>query len=105
MRSDLFRRPLESALITDFFGGVSQAEVFPITEESTNIFSQTVESCEDELSTAHSESLDTGPYSPALNATTLGNDNPMWDVRWKDLRKWTSIAIVGSLCSWVFLVR
>lgn len=27
MRSDLFQRSLNTALITDFFGGVSQAEV------------------------------------------------------------------------------
>lgn len=27
VRSDLFRRPLNRALLTDFFGGVSQAEV------------------------------------------------------------------------------
>ena len=29
VRSDLFRRPLHDALVTDFFGGVSQAEVLP----------------------------------------------------------------------------
>ena len=29
MRSDLFHRPIKQTLITDFFGGVSQAEVLP----------------------------------------------------------------------------
>ncbi|KAH9940073.1 peptidase C13 family-domain-containing protein [Epithele typhae] len=29
VRSDLFRRPLKDALVTDFFGGVAQAEVLP----------------------------------------------------------------------------
>ncbi|KAI0750396.1 peptidase C13 family-domain-containing protein [Fomes fomentarius] len=29
VRSDLFRRPVRDALVTDFFGGVSQAEVLP----------------------------------------------------------------------------
>lgn len=29
VRSDLFHRPLRQTLITDFFGGVSQAEVLP----------------------------------------------------------------------------
>ena len=32
VRSDLFPRPLDRALLTDFFGGVSQAEV--MTEEA-----------------------------------------------------------------------
>ena len=29
MRSDLFGRPLRNTLVTDFFGGVAQAEVLP----------------------------------------------------------------------------
>lgn len=111
VRSDLFGRPLESALITDFFGGVSQAEVFPVIEESVNILSQTRDSFHDgQSSISNSRSIDTQAYSPDFSApdiifTTPGNDSPGWEVPLKELRKWASIAMVGSLVAWVSLAR
>lgn len=111
VRSDLFGRPLESALITDFFGGVSQAEVFPVIEESVNILPQMRDSFHDDQSSiANSRSVDTRAYSPDFNApdiafTTSGNDSPTWEVPLKELRKWASIAMVGSLVAWVSLAR
>lgn len=102
---------MESALITDFFGGVSQAEVFSVIEESINIPPQTRDFSHDvQSSIADSRSVDTQAYSPDFNApdttfTTPGNDSPTWDVPLKELRIWTSIAIVASLVGWVSLAR
>ncbi|KAL4072514.1 peptidase C13 family-domain-containing protein [Scleroderma yunnanense] len=110
VRSDLFRRPLESTLITDFFGGVSQAELFPIIEDSSNMLPQKTmeDSFQDNLpSDLVNTQTNRVPESSATDIKfgTFGNDNQTWDVLWKDLRKWTPIVVVGSLVGWVSLAR
>ncbi|KAI6040913.1 peptidase C13 family-domain-containing protein [Pisolithus marmoratus] len=110
VRSDLFQRPLESALVTDFFGGVSQAEIFPVVEDAD----ATVQNITRVSSSGHAAHLDpVGPQAyldqgvDTTNAIVLTSerDNITLDVRWKDVRKWTSIFIVAFLAGWVSLAR
>ncbi|KAI5996167.1 peptidase C13 family-domain-containing protein [Pisolithus albus] len=110
VRSDLFQRPLKSALITDFFGGVSQAEIFPVIEDAdTTMQHFTRVSSPDHV-------VPPDPVSPhahhghdfdKANASALmpQEDAVVFGVRWKDIRKWTSIVIVGILVGWVSFVR
>ncbi|KAI6019989.1 peptidase C13 family-domain-containing protein [Pisolithus orientalis] len=113
VRSDLFQRPLEGALVTDFFGGVSQAEIFPVTEEDADTALQYITRVSFPDHVVHPDPVspqachDQGVNTTRSNATALTpeKDNIMLDVRWKDIRKWTSIAIVGFLVGWVSFVR
>ncbi|OAX41273.1 hypothetical protein K503DRAFT_520132 [Rhizopogon vinicolor AM-OR11-026] len=99
--SDLFHRPLDKALITDFFGGVAQAEVFPSQEDACLI--------------GHHESGSTSlPFAPESGApslpvvtspSTLTVEMHVWDSQWKEVRKWFSVFVVGCLVSWVSFVR
>ncbi|KAG1730844.1 peptidase C13 family-domain-containing protein [Suillus paluster] len=106
IRSDLFLRPLDKTLITDFFGGVAQAEVFPLQEVVG--------------SSNHHEKYPTPPPTsrepeapsvPVVLSTTvtslprLTSETHAWDNRWKEVRKWTSVLVVGCLVSWVSFVR
>ncbi|KAG1805337.1 peptidase C13 family-domain-containing protein [Suillus subaureus] len=105
IRSDLFRRPLDKTLITDFFGGVAQAEVFPL---------------QDIVSSSHRYENDPipptswkpdAPSEPVVLSTTvislprLTGEMHQWDNWWKEVKKWTSIFVVGCLVSWVSFLR
>ena len=46
VRSDLFQRPLNETLLTDFFGGVSEVELSPETEGAANEVGDDVEAIE-----------------------------------------------------------
>jgi phosphatidylinositol glycan class K len=93
--SDHFYRPLDKALITDFFGGVAQAEVFPLQEDTTP-FHFTPESAAPSL-----------PVAPSTISTAppLMGQMHVRDSRWKEIRKWSSVFVVGCLVSWVSFVR
>ncbi|KAF8551644.1 hypothetical protein OG21DRAFT_1598383 [Imleria badia] len=112
VRSDLFRRPLDKARITDFFGGVAQAEVFPPAQESAQMLhpgnirpseaSQHVE-----ISPENPDALQYSPDGARDNTTRLllESESDAWDTRWKDVRKWTSVLLVASLVTWVSFGR
>lgn len=103
-RADLFRRPLDKTLITDFFGAVSRVEVndafseemaLPIhlpsiSDARSNGTDETVVASdaiphEDETSSLLKKSA----YPDQQKALT-----PTWK---KQLRAWTSLGIVGAL--------
>ncbi|KAI6029759.1 peptidase C13 family-domain-containing protein [Pisolithus microcarpus] len=110
VRSDLFQRPLESALITDFFGGVSQAEIFPVIEDADTTMQHIIRvSSPDHVVPPDpvSPQAHNGQDFDKANATAVmpQKDAVALDVRWRDIRKWTSIVIVGFLVGWVSLVR
>ncbi|KIK21312.1 hypothetical protein PISMIDRAFT_681546 [Pisolithus microcarpus 441] len=110
VRSDLFQRPLESALITDFFGGVSQAEIFPVIEDADTTTQHIIRvSSPDHVVPPDpvSPQAHNGQDFDKANATAVmpQKDAVALDVRWRDIRKWTSIVIVGFLVGWVSLVR
>ncbi|KAG1776741.1 peptidase C13 family-domain-containing protein [Suillus placidus] len=105
IRSDLFRRPLDKTLITDFFGGVAQAEVFPLQDivGSSNHH--------DNGPSAPTTRKPDTPSVPVVLSTTvislprLTGETHDWDNWWKEVRKWTSIFVVGCLVSWISFVR
>lgn len=113
VRSDLFQRPLESVLITDFLGGVAQAEVFPVINESLDTSPQ--QDMQDVAEDERPSTIHSAPVTPQLQhqrdwetgPTLVGNepfDRP-WYVDAKELRKWTSVFLVSSLVGWVSLAR
>ncbi|KAF9460580.1 hypothetical protein BDZ94DRAFT_1265659, partial [Collybia nuda] len=93
VRSDLFKRPLENALITDFFGGVAQVEVTPPRQGSA-------------LPPSNSP---TSPSQPDQKVHRAANNIPstphlisLFD-GWREMRTWGSIAVMGVLIGWVSL--
>lgn len=108
VRSDLFRRPLDEARITDFFGGVAQAEVFPPAQENAQTLRpENVRSPETSQHAATSPENDPVAlhYSPNGVRPLLESKSEAWDTRWKDVRKWTSVLLVASLVTWVSFAR
>ncbi|KAF8438050.1 peptidase C13 family-domain-containing protein [Boletus edulis BED1] len=109
VRSDLFRRPLDKTRITDFFGGVAQAEIFPPAQESAQAFYPDNERLPETL-----QHVDIPPESDPVvshcnpdgirdNITLPLLESEAWDTRWKDVRKWSSVLLVVSLVAWVSL--
>ena len=100
VRSDLFRRPLDKTRITDFFGGVSQAEVFPPAQENAHTVLPEYAAIPPENDPV---ALHSNPDGVRDNASLplLESESEAWDTRWKDVRKWTSILLVASLVTWV----
>ncbi|KAN0084175.1 Peptidase C13 family domain containing protein [Tylopilus felleus] len=113
VRSDLFQRPLDKTRITDFLGGVAQAEVFPPPQECA----QTVQP-EDVRPPEESQYvpippdndpvvLDYHPNGVQDNPTlpSLESESKALDTRWIDIRKWTSVLLVATLVTWVSFAR
>ncbi|KAG6860446.1 glycosylphosphatidylinositol anchor biosynthesis [Termitomyces sp. Mi166 len=96
VRNDLFNRPLDQTLITDFFGGVSQVEVSPPTHE---------EHCDAPLppppppSSPHASEkqerihLRAGLTTPATADAETGVG--------RQVRTWGTVGILGVLVGWV----
>lgn len=101
VRSDLFNRPLGKTLITDFFGGVAQAEVV-----STDAIDQDRSShgADQNQSTDQpsviGENSSSQQSSPGImhNPTTQYDDFSSW------LRAWGGLGLVGILVSFVVLI-
>ena len=92
VRSDLFHRPLERTLITDFFGGVAHAEVMDSDPKhgsfspSLPTFAQVDSIIEDEhnlVEVLPNQIESTGDYRVRL------------------LRAWGTVGIIGLLVAWV----
>jgi len=108
VRSDLFRRPLDKTRVTDFFGGVAQVEMFPPSQESAQtVLPENVRPPETSQHAAIPPDSDlvTLHHNPdGARDTTLPllqSESQVWDTRWKDIRKWTSVLLVASLVTWV----
>ncbi|KAF9478962.1 hypothetical protein BDN70DRAFT_879362 [Pholiota conissans] len=98
VRTDLFRRPLDTTRITDFFGGVAQVEIVPPLDSSMappGVSSSLAEP---------PQSLQSKPNSmPSAKAQTTSG-NTTWLRLWlggKTSRAWASITVVGVLAGWV----
>lgn len=94
VRSDLFRRPLSRALITDFFGGVSQVELSP----------------EPVAGPPHEKqepiSILTEPEEPKRILASLAPASkhvPPPGGIWHQLRAWSGMAVMVGLVGWVGL--
>ena len=91
VRSDLFHRPLEQTLITDFFGGVAHAEV--ITDTSTEHYSRIPDSSVAQTDSMDKDSRLVHELAEVLQTSTDGTGNPVTRV----LRAWGSVGIMGLL--------
>ena len=92
VRSDLFHRPLERTLITDFFGGVAHAEVMDS------------DSAHDSPWVPSSAQVD--PVIRDEHNLVEVMANPVegtGDDRVRLIRAWASVGIIGLLVSWAIL--
>jgi len=104
-RTDLFKRPLEKTLITDFFGGVARVEVSPPTSAMGQVFAEPGSSQPEEKQTSRNSS------SPSVDKPSSKIDKPDFNTlvsSWlsspetKTVRAWAGVALVGGLVGWVF---
>ncbi|EGO03628.1 hypothetical protein SERLA73DRAFT_175181 [Serpula lacrymans var. lacrymans S7.3] len=102
VRADLFHRTLDKALITDFFGGVSQAEIFPPEDAYPGMQSPSVKPgdtmIDSRIPSTNGSQL-SSPTTQGRMFTTLEMDSS-WPI---SLRKWGSMTLVGMLVAWVSL--
>lgn len=110
MRPDLFGRPLDKTRITDFFGGVAQAEVFPPAQESARTIFENIQPPETPRHVAIVPEDDPVPLRYHPEGTRDSAPLPLlqseaWDTRWKDIRKWTSVLLLAFLVTWVSFAR
>lgn len=112
VRSDLFHRPLHQTLVTDFFGGVSQAEVLPPLLSSNNTTTTSYNKQEHQSPTSQHVSVkedvsdfpSTGKaYDTELLALVDSQvlQNTERGAFLRTLQAWSSIGLVGVLVGWV----
>ncbi|KAI0087435.1 peptidase C13 family-domain-containing protein [Irpex rosettiformis] len=114
VRSDLFHRPLSQTLVTDFFGGVSQAEVFlPLIDTKTSMPPNGLDSKQPRAQDdPQDDAVDDdsgvfpsirGSYDADLLALSSGKISlsSQDGMPARGARAWTSIALVGALVVWV----
>jgi len=130
VRSDFFNRSLKDTLVTDFFGGVAQAEVLPASFEETIASSfvtpsltlvedpsedgidprimAVIPDLENGSSISDSDSfVYTAPDTDFqdLFATGGSNQSSRWEVMVRKLRAWTSTLVLFALVGWVCIGR
>jgi phosphatidylinositol glycan class K len=93
VRSDLFHRPLERTLITDFFGGVAHAEVMD-TDPTHTPSSASVQPL------AQVDSMEDEHRLVEVLPTPIDGTE---DLRIRLLRAWGSVSILGLLVAWAVL--
>lgn len=94
VRSDMFHRPLERTLITDFFGGVAHAEVMD-AGPMHGLFSPLVSTI------AQDDSIIKDDHN--LVEVLPNRIERTEDYRLRLLRAWGSVGIMGLLVTWVIL--
>ncbi|KDQ58649.1 hypothetical protein JAAARDRAFT_128569 [Jaapia argillacea MUCL 33604] len=105
VRSDLFNRPLDKTLITDFFGGVAHAEVIPesISRASPSPSSESPEDI-------FQEETPSNP-SPILSTNTTSAMHPLLHdlstsklsrgTFWREAQSWLSVVLLALLAGLV----
>jgi len=101
VRSDLFSRPLDKTLLTDFFGGVSQAEV--VAEES--IASHTRPTVPEEMShPSTGERMSKAVKPPAVKVGTLRGPSPTDNgIPSATIRAWAGAGLIGLFVVWIVI--
>jgi phosphatidylinositol glycan class K len=101
VRSDLFPRPLTKTLLTDFFGGVSQAEV--VTEEA-------IESHVKSTPTDTFSRPKTGDKKPKIvNPSAVKIETPKDPSSGGDfvpsatIRAWAGASLLGLFVAWIVI--
>jgi phosphatidylinositol glycan class K len=92
VRSDLFHRPLHETLITDFFGGVAHAEIYPPPPGQKEPSASTILP-EPTLTDA----------KPLSSDTTLLVEESSRSSDWTSWRAWGGVLSLGLLVSWATL--
>ncbi|RPD55210.1 hypothetical protein L226DRAFT_539145 [Lentinus tigrinus ALCF2SS1-7] len=103
VRSDLFGRPLRDALVTDFFGGVAQAEVLPPLHTLRRSQSPSEASIVHDEGNVSDVVHTTGTIDGQVFLAALG-DSPQSEVGGtmaRKLRAWASSLGVLTLVGWV----
>ncbi|KAM5545531.1 hypothetical protein V8D89_000569 [Ganoderma adspersum] len=107
VRSDLFKRPLHDALVTDFFGGVSQAEVLPPLNAPPRPRSTSDEGSQVPNPDAHDENLTEVLTSVGdldaqafLAAIGQGPKSEVGEPLVRKARTWASTLVVFVLAFW-----
>ena len=99
VRSDLFPRPLDKALLTDFFGGVSQAEV--VAEEALESHARS----DVTWSVPHSNADERRPK--AMKPSTVNMDTSTGSLPKGDstpsatIRAWAGAGLIGLFVAWI----
>lgn len=104
VRSDLYPRPLDRSLLTDFFGGIAQVEV--LSPDSLHTTPATCLPIEDKpaltsVPVASPSQLSWAPTRP-VSRTQIAEILTVWGAN-PTARAWSSLALVGSLVAWVFI--
>ena len=99
VRSDLFTRPLDKTLLTDFFGGVSQAEV--VGEEAIESHTKST-ATEKVLHPITDEQKPIVAKPSAVKADTLKGPSPKGDgIPSATIRAWTGAGLIGLFVAWI----
>ena len=98
VRSDLFPRPLDKALLTDFFGGVSQAEVVAEERIGTHRRPDATEQVS-HLSAGEQKFKALEPS--AVEADTRQVPLRKGDIPGATVRAWAGAGLIGLLVAWV----
>ena len=99
VRSDLFTRPLDETLLTDFFGGVSQAEV--MAEEAIESHTRSA-AAEKVLHPGVGERKPKAMKPPAVKVDTLKGPSPKGDgIPSATIRAWAGAGLIGLFVAWI----
>ncbi len=118
VRSDLFHRPLRQTLITDFFGGVSQAEVLPPLlsvppfNESQFLFDVQNEPVKRDGDAVQNPIIVRIPEQPVAANYSTSDHGTLPDEIWlptiiqqdtvmRTVRTWASVLLLTGLVGWV----
>jgi GPI-anchor transamidase subunit K len=95
VRSDLFPRPLDRTLLTDFFGGVSQAEVVSEEAIESHMKSTPAENLPDP-NPGKKKAKAVKPFAVKLEEPSL-----KWDgITSATIRAWAGAGLIGFFIAW-----
>jgi len=99
VRSDLFPRPLDKALLTDFFGGVSQAEV--VAEDAIESHARPIVTKKvPHVSAGEQKSKTVKPSAVKVGA--LEGPPPKGDgIPSATIRAWAGAGLIGLFVAWI----
>jgi len=99
VRSDLFSRPLDKTLLTDFFGGVSQAEV--VAEETIESHTRSTVT-EKVLHPSTGERKSKAVKPSAVKAGALEGPSPTDNgIPSVTIRAWAGAGLIGLFVAWI----
>ena len=98
VRADLFNRPLERTLITDFFGGVAHAEVLASSAVDIGLSMASSQNQSLDEYSSDERSVESVEVESWEDVSTIESGSAS-----RTLRAWGSLFVVGGLVGWVRL--